>query len=159
MNDKVKLSKRNGRISRGIRVAVSATLALVLTYIITSSLNLSDLIKYTIMFTLCFITSVIVASRPKFVLTVICILVFSIGVLLVLLAQNQKLISEIGWDASLLGAGASIIAIAIAFYALLIQTGQREEANNLTDSGRKISNSKKVMYGLKKLRNIVASIV
>ena len=140
VKDKVRLSRRNDGITRWVRVATSASLALVLTYIITSALNLSIFVKYPVMIILCVIMSVLVSFRPRWVLTVICVLIFFIGILLIILAQNKEVIMVIGWDPGLLGAGASIVAIAIAVYTLLVQIGQREE--NLNGGEKKISGLK-----------------
>jgi hypothetical protein len=142
MGDRKNLSRRR-RITYWGQVAVSATLAYFLTYIITTAFQLSAFIKYPLMMALCIIASVIVIERPRLVLSIVCILLFAIGVSLVFIAQNEELINKISWNPSLLGAGASIIAISIAFYALIIQTEQRREDKNPTDSARKLSNSRK----------------
>lgn len=143
MNDKEKLSGRRRVANSAINGILGGILSAVLVLIITTSFQLSRLIEYLIMIPICMIMAVIVARiGRKWVLRIICFLVFSIGVSLVFLSQNEELISEISWDPSLLGAGSSVIAIAIAFYALLTQSERRGEGVNTSGSGRNISNSK-----------------
>lgn len=145
MDNKVKLSRRHRIITSLINSVVAALLAVTLLYIITPIFHLSGALRYTIMIILCTIMSVIVSIKPRWVITTVCILVLFIGVTLVFLASNKEITSQIAWDPSLLGAGTSIIAIAIAFYMLFIQmesTGIIKEARESTDRERNISNSK-----------------
>jgi len=142
MNGKAKLSRRR-IITIGFNSVVAALLALVLLYMITPFFHLSGALRYTIMIILCIVMSVVVSLKPRWVITTICILVLFIGVTLLSLAQNKEIASQIAWDPSMLGAGASIVALAITFYMLLIQIRPREEAIQLTDGERHISYSKK----------------
>jgi hypothetical protein len=48
----------------------------------------------------------------------------------------EELGSEIKWDPGLLGAGASLVAIGIAIYALLIQTERKEAGASIGGSGK-----------------------
>ena len=137
MTSKVKLSK-----STIINSILSAFLAVVILYIVAPIFHLSGILRYTIMIILCTCTSLIVILKLSWVLSAICLLVMFIGVALVFLAQNKEIIAQISWNPSMLGAGASLIALALAFYMLFIERGQSEEPTQLADGERRISNLK-----------------
>lgn len=142
MNVKDRLSRMTSFLY-WLRIGISAVLALALTYIILSSFDLPNSVKYPLMITLCAITSVISGLRPGLFLRIICILVFFIGVCLIILAKYIEVIEVLGWDPGLLGAGASIVAVSLAVYTLLVQREGKEEIVNLDGSEKKIHGLKK----------------
>jgi hypothetical protein len=126
-----------------VRVIACAVLAVVLSYIITSAFELPRSIRYLIMAILCIITSLISSLRPRLFLRLICFLIFSIGVSLLFLANNKELIGLLGWDPGLLGAGASIVALAVAFYGLIVQREQEKETVKVNGGEMRISGLQK----------------
>ena len=153
MNRKLKLRKMIGGISvdlktkregfsTGFKVVMSALLAWMLSFVISSIFNLSDPARWGVMIGLCVVASTIVSLRPRLLLTVACIMLAFMGGAFIIGALFEELRSQIKWDPGLLGAGASLVAIAIAMYALLIQTEQKEGGVNMGESGRSMDNLK-----------------
>ena len=135
MNGKAKLSRRR-IITSFINGVVAALLSLVLLYMITPFFHLSGVLRYTIMIILCVVMSVVVSLKPRWVITTICILVLFVGVTLLFLAQNKEIATQIAWDPSMLGAGASIVALAITFYMLFIQTDKTKRGSEGSERQR-----------------------
>jgi len=106
---------------------IAAFLALGITYIIADAFNLAFYIKYPLMIIICLISSYIVIRGPKLILYIVCFSLFAMGIFMVFLAYQEELIKQINWDPNLLSAGASILGISIAFYALI-----DSEEKNLT---------------------------
>ena len=52
------------------------------------------------------------------------------------LSMNEGLVESVDWEPGLLGAGVSIVAVAIAFYGLLVQREEREELGKGNGSKR-----------------------
>jgi hypothetical protein len=155
MKGKVKLSGRFETLkdlNYWVRVCVSALLAWALTYIIMSAFNLPVSMKYPVMVTMCVVTSTIVSLRPKWVLFIIFFLMFLIGLSLIVLSVNKEAVKLIEWDPGLLGAGASVIAIAIAFYTLIVQEGQRVKKEGLNGGEQRISDLKEEYVWLEETR-------
>jgi len=148
MKDIEKPSRRERIKTSSINGIISALLALVLLYILTPIFHLSGVLRYTVMIVLCIVSSIVVSLKPKWVLATVCFLVLLIGVALVFLSTDEEIASEITWNPSLLGAGASIIAIAIAFYTLI---HQMQEARELAGSDRNISDSQRGYVWLEKI--------
>lgn len=118
-------SKREG-FSNGFRFVLGWGLSVVLFSVITAIAHLTSLVRWIVVVVLSSIMGVIVTRKPRLTLTVVCILLALIGFTLVGLSLNEENATKLGFNAGLLGTGASVIAIAIAVYALVTQT-QREE--------------------------------
>jgi len=130
MTGRVKLNRRI--IINGI---FSAILALFLLYMITPVFHLSGALRYTIMFVLCTCISLVVTLKPRWVLWTVCLFLLFIGLALIFLSQSEELLSQINWNPSMLGAGVSTMALAIAFYILALERRQVEE-RQLTNSSK-----------------------
>jgi hypothetical protein len=82
-------------------------------------------LRYTIMIVLCIIMSTIVSFKPKWMLTVIFLFMLFLGMMLIVLAQNKELAEQFDWDPGMLGAGVSIVALAITFFSLFISRDRK----------------------------------
>lgn len=143
--------KREG-FSRGFRVVVSSILAMVVAYIVGSVFHLSALAIWLVLIALCVIVSTIVSLKPRLLLTVVCIMLLWIGAMFIVGSLFEELRSEITWDPGLLGSGTSLVALAIALYALLSQTGRKEDAINVSESGRGMYNLKEGYIWVEEIR-------
>jgi hypothetical protein len=142
MKGNVRLTERSAShkdLFYWVRVISAGLLAVVLSYIVGSVFRLSGPVYYVIMVTMCLFTSFLSVFRPRWFVRLICALVFCIGVFLIFLASDKELIGLLTWDPGLLGAGASIVALAVAFYGLLVQRKEREEIVKVNGSEVKIS--------------------
>lgn len=119
---------------------ISALITIGLTYIITDALNLSNIIKYLLMIIMCIVSSIVVTLKPKLILYFVCITLFIMGVFMILISYNKELIEQITWDPNLLSAGASILSISIALYALidLEQQGMQQKTNVIDIDRKKV---------------------
>lgn len=66
----------------------------------------------------------------------------STGLALIFLALNLEIVSQLTWNPSMLGAGISVIALAIALYALLIHRERKVEVIKSTNAEGNMSDSK-----------------
>lgn len=145
-------SRRVEGISHGFGVTVSTGLAVILSYVIISIFNVPHEVKVVIMVGVCAIVASLLAFRPRLMITVVCIAVLFIGVTFIVGSINKEIIEEIGWDPILLGTGTSLIAIAIALYALIIQIWRKEDVVNISDSNKGMSDLKKGYVWLEEIK-------
>jgi len=131
--------RREG-ISVGFITVVSIVLSYILFSIIASIFNLSQMIRYALIAGVSIVVSFTISLKPRLVITLVCVMLAFISFIFVAISLNPENIEQIGWDASLLGAGTSLLAIAIALYALMRTTGRKEDVLNLKRSGRDINN-------------------
>jgi hypothetical protein len=142
MKGNVRSTERSGShkdLFYWVRVISAGLLAAVLSYIVGSIFKLSGPVYYVIMVAMCLFTSFLSIFRPRWFVRLVCALVFCIGVFLVFLASDKELIGLLAWDPGLLGAGASIVALAVAFYGLVVQREEREGTVKVNGSEVKIS--------------------
>lgn len=126
-------------ISVGFKIIVAIALSYVLANVIASVFNLSASIRFILIAGLSVIVSLTVSIKPRLLLTVVCVMLSFIGFLFIVISLNKENLSQIGWDPSLLGAGTSILALAIAVYAFLIYTERKEGVINISPSRRGMS--------------------
>lgn len=129
--------RRDG-VSRGFRIVVSIVLSYILFSVIASIFNLSEIVRYVLIGTVSLGVAAIVSSKPRLVLTVVCVMLSFIGFMFVAVSFDKENIAEIGWEPSLLGAGVSLLAIAIALYALMRSTGREDDVLDSKRSGREV---------------------
>lgn len=135
-------SKRRQGISHGFGVTVSTGLALILSYVIVSIFDVPDSMRWVIMVGVCVVVTSMVALKPRLMMTVVCIAVLFIGVTFIISSINEEIREEVGWDPNLMGAGTSLIAIAIALYALVGQIWRKEHNVSINDSKKGMNNLK-----------------
>lgn len=127
--------------SEGFRFVVSWGLSFVLFSVIVSFINLPYLAREVLVVVLSVTVGVIVTFKPRFALRVVCSVLALVGFTFIVISLYTN-VSELGFDAGLLGVGTSIMAIAIAVYALLLQTQQKKDVVSIGKSGRGVGNSK-----------------
>jgi len=127
-------------ISVGFKIVVSIVLSYVLATAIAYVFNLSSSIRYVLVAVSSIIVSLLVSIKPRLLVGVVCVMLSFIGLLFIVVSMNEESMTEIGWNASLLGSGASIIALAIALYALLMSTERRENVLNISLGRRGMHN-------------------
>lgn len=128
--------------SEGFRFVVSGGVSFVLFSVIVTLINLPYVAREVLVVVLSLAVGVTVTFRPRFTLRVVCSALATIGFTFIVISLYTGNVSGLGFDAGLLGAGTSILAIAIAVYALLIQTEQKKDVVSMDESERGVRNSR-----------------
>jgi len=137
-----KLGEEKEPFSIGFRAVMAGVLAYILSDIIATIFKLPFLAGGILVAVSCVGMLVIVFRYSELTLKVVCIILLVIGCLFAIVSVDEN-IDQIGWNLGLLGAGASLVAIAIALYSLLMQAKRKEDAVNTSDSVGGTDNLKK----------------
>jgi hypothetical protein len=124
----------------GFRFVVSFGITFVLFGVIFSLGDLPYSASKVLVVVLSLTVGGVVTFKPTLALRVVCIVLAFVGFTFTVISLYVENVSELGFNASLLGAGTSIMAIAIAVYAL-IQTQQGKDVVSIDKSGRGVRNS------------------
>jgi predicted KAP-like P-loop ATPase len=117
-----------------VRGILGGILGGVLGYVVTSIFKLSGFARSIVAVIVLLVTALLAVYRPRFFIRLICLLVFCMGVSLIFLSMNEGLVQSLEWEPGLLGAGVSVVALAIAFYGLVVQREGRAELGKANNS-------------------------
>jgi len=123
-------------ISLGFKIVASILLSFLLANVVGSVFGLPHSTRYIVTAVLAVIVSVTVSIKPRLLLTVVCVMLSLMGLIFIVVSLNEESISEIEWDPSLLGAGTSLVALAIAVYVFLMYTERKEDVINISRGSR-----------------------
>jgi hypothetical protein len=124
----------------GFRFIASFGISFVLFGVLVSIVDLPYVAKEVLVVVLSLTVGGVVTFKPRLALRVVCIVLAFVGFTFTVISLFVENVSELGFNASLLGAGTSIMAIAIAVYALLIQKQQGKDVVSIDKNGKEVRN-------------------
>lgn len=151
-------SVRSHRESNGARFGnvfifvVSFGITFVLLNVILSLVHLPDLASQVLVLVLPLTVAGVVATRTELALRVVCVVLAFVGIILTVTSLYVENVSELRFNTGLLGAGTSIMAIAIAVYALLLQRTTDKDAVAKNKNGRRVRNSEEGYVWIERIK-------
>jgi hypothetical protein len=140
----------------------------VFTYFVINGFQLSPRLYGSISSVFIIILGIIYLFKPQILYVINAVLIAAIGIFVIFLSGNQEIRQQITWDPGLLGAGVSIVAMAISFFTYMFppkmqnankRQVSKKEYRNLENSisklGSDISFIKNNISGLNKTSKVI----